>query len=119
MKHVEEPIVQQPSTPVEQSWIGLLYVCIAVFFFSTSAVFLRWSQPFTSFEIAGRTPTKPQRLAAIAESLGSWGRVVQDPVEAMEIARRTSSADEIIVVTGSTFIVAEIREWWLQTVVAA
>lgn len=74
---------------------------------------------FTSFEIAGRTPTKPQRLAAIAESLGSWGRVVQDPVEAMEIARRTSGADEIIVVTGSTFIVAEIRGWWLETIVAA
>ncbi len=74
---------------------------------------------FTSFEIAGRTATKPQRLAAIAESLGSWGRVVQDPVEAMEIARRTSGADEIIVVTGSTFIVAEIRGWWLGTIVAA
>ncbi len=74
---------------------------------------------FTSFEIAGRTPTKPQRLAAIAEALGSWGRVVQDPVEAMEIARRTSGADEIIVVTGSTFIVAEIRGWWLETIVAA
>jgi dihydrofolate synthase/folylpolyglutamate synthase len=74
---------------------------------------------FTSFEIAGRAPTKPQRLAAIAESLGSWGRVVQEPVEAMEIARRTSSADEIIVVTGSTFIVAEIRGWWLETIVAA
>jgi dihydrofolate synthase / folylpolyglutamate synthase len=74
---------------------------------------------FTSFEIAGRTPTKPQRLAAIAESIGSWGRVVQQPVEAMEIARRTSGADEIIVVTGSTFIVAEIRGWWLETNVAA
>ncbi len=74
---------------------------------------------FTSFEIAGRTPTKPQRLATIAESLGSWGRVVQHPIEAMEIARRTSAADEIIVVTGSTFIVAEIREWWLATIVAA
>jgi dihydrofolate synthase/folylpolyglutamate synthase len=74
---------------------------------------------FTSFEIAGRTPTKPQRLAAIAESLGSWGRVVQDPVEAMEIARRMGSADEIIVVTGSTFIVAEIRGWWLETIAAA
>ncbi|MBV8639271.1 MAG: bifunctional folylpolyglutamate synthase/dihydrofolate synthase [Candidatus Eremiobacteraeota bacterium] len=74
---------------------------------------------FTSFEIAGRAATKPQRLAAIAESIGSWGRVVQDPVEAMEIARRTSGADEIIVVTGSTFIVAEIRGWWLETIVAA
>src|SRR5579872_2751495 len=31
---------------------GLLYVCCAVFFFSTSPIFIRWSQPFTSFEIA-------------------------------------------------------------------
>ena len=74
---------------------------------------------FTSFDIAGRTATRPQRLAATAESLGSWGRVVQDPVEAMEIARRTSAADEIIIVTGSTFIVAEIRGWWLETIAAA
>src|SRR5581483_7066722 len=31
---------------------GILYVCCAVFFFSTSPIFIRWSQPFTSFEIA-------------------------------------------------------------------
>jgi dihydrofolate synthase/folylpolyglutamate synthase len=74
---------------------------------------------FTSFEVAGRSATKPQRLAAIVETLGSWGRVVQDPLEAMEIARRTSGQDEIIVVTGSTFIVAEVRGWWLETIVAA
>lgn len=74
---------------------------------------------FTSFEIPGRTAMKPQRLAAIAQALGSWGRVVQDPLEAMSIARRTASADEIIVVTGSTFIVAEVRSWWLETIAAA
>jgi drug/metabolite transporter (DMT)-like permease len=38
--------------PVPQSKSGLLYVCIAVFFFSTSAVFVRWSQPFNAVEIA-------------------------------------------------------------------
>ncbi|MDQ6659920.1 MAG: DMT family transporter [Chloroflexota bacterium] len=31
---------------------GLLYVCIAVFFFATSPIFVRWSSPFSSVEIA-------------------------------------------------------------------
>jgi drug/metabolite transporter (DMT)-like permease len=35
-----------------QSRRGLLYVCIAVFFFSTSAILVRWSKPFNAVEIA-------------------------------------------------------------------
>jgi drug/metabolite transporter (DMT)-like permease len=31
---------------------GLLYVCLAVLFLGTSPVFIRWSQPFSSIEIA-------------------------------------------------------------------
>ena len=38
---------------------------------------------------------------------------VVDPVEALAIARRNGSASDVVVVTGSTFIVAELREWWL------
>lgn len=74
---------------------------------------------FTSFETQGRMPTKPQRLLSIAESLGMSGRAVADPVEALNIARRNASADDVIVVTGSTFVVAELREWWMEHVVAA
>ena len=37
------------STPSRR---GLLYVCIAVFFFSTSAILVRWSKPFNAVEIA-------------------------------------------------------------------
>ena len=73
---------------------------------------------FTSFEARGRIAAKPQRLAIIAESAGLWGRAVPDPVEAFTIARRNSGSDEIIVVTGSTFVVAELREWWMENVVA-
>ncbi len=73
---------------------------------------------FTTFDAAGRHATKPQRLASIAESLGSWGRTVEHGVEALTIARRNASADEVVVVTGSTFIVAELREWWLAEVAA-
>ena len=68
---------------------------------------------FTTFETAGRHAIKPTRLASIAESAGAWGRAVADPVEALAIARRNGSASDVVVVTGSTFIVAQLREWWL------
>ena len=71
---------------------------------------------FTSFEAQGHTATRPQKLASIAESLGLWGRPIQDPVEALAIARRNAGADDIIVVTGSTFVVAQVRAWWMEHV---
>lgn len=74
---------------------------------------------FTSFETQGRTAVRPQRLLSIAESLGMSGRAIGDPIEALSIARRSASADDIVVVTGSTFVVAELREWWMEHVVAA
>ena len=52
MAKTEQPLDAVPATPVRQSKIGLLYVCLAVFFFSTSPIFVRWSSPFTSIEIA-------------------------------------------------------------------
>jgi dihydrofolate synthase/folylpolyglutamate synthase len=73
---------------------------------------------FTSFDARGRIAAKPQRLARIAESAGLWGRAIPDPVEAFTIARRNPESDEIVVVTGSTFVVAELREWWMENVVA-
>ncbi|HEY0757474.1 MAG TPA: EamA family transporter [Ktedonobacteraceae bacterium] len=36
----------------QSSWQGLLSVCVAVAFFSTSAVFVRWAAPFSPIEIA-------------------------------------------------------------------
>jgi len=68
---------------------------------------------FTTFETAGRHAIKPARLASIAESAGAWGRAVVDPIEALTIARRNAAANDVVVVTGSTFIVAQLREWWL------
>ncbi len=35
-----------------RSWRGLLYVTIAVIFFGTSPIFIRWSAPFNAVEIA-------------------------------------------------------------------
>ena len=52
MEQIEETATSSSTRIVKQSKIGLLYVCIAVFFFSTSPIFVRWSKPFTSVEIA-------------------------------------------------------------------
>ncbi len=52
MKDIEEPAATPPTPVVRQSWRGLVYVCVAVCFFSSSPIFVRWSQPFNSFEIA-------------------------------------------------------------------
>jgi dihydrofolate synthase/folylpolyglutamate synthase len=80
---------------------------------------LRGSFTFTSFSAAGRVPSRPQRLASIAGELGGWGRAVTDPVEAFAIARRNAEADDVVVVTGSTFVVAELREWWMANVASS
>ena len=68
---------------------------------------------FTTFEAAGREAINPNRLLRVAETVGTWGRSVQDPIEALSIARRNANSSDVIVVTGSTFLVAELREWWL------
>jgi dihydrofolate synthase/folylpolyglutamate synthase len=72
---------------------------------------------FTSFSATGRKAIRPQQLAAIAQSLRSWGRAISDPVEALTVARRMAAIDDVVVVTGSTFVVAELREWYLPTAV--
>ena len=74
---------------------------------------------FTSFTTAGRSATRPSRLASLAEDLGTWGRAILDPVEALTVARRNAAHDDIVVVTGSTFIVADLREWWFEHVADA
>jgi dihydrofolate synthase/folylpolyglutamate synthase len=75
---------------------------------------------FTHFAgIPGRASIRPQRLASIAEDLGIWGRAIADPVDAFSIARRNADANDIVVVTGSTFVVATLREWWFANVVSS
>jgi drug/metabolite transporter (DMT)-like permease len=48
---VAKPAPTFPTSPTS-SRRGLLYVCLAVMFFSTGAVLVLWSQPFTPIEIA-------------------------------------------------------------------
>ncbi|MGA8097126.1 MAG: folylpolyglutamate synthase/dihydrofolate synthase family protein [Candidatus Cybelea sp.] len=72
---------------------------------------------FTSFTVPGRRAIPPSRLAAIAESLGTWGRAIGDPTEALTVARRKAEIGDVVVVTGSTFVVAGLREWYASTTV--
>jgi dihydrofolate synthase/folylpolyglutamate synthase len=75
---------------------------------------------FTTFAgIPGRSAIRPQRLASIAEELGIWGRAIADPVDAFAVARRNADASDIVVVTGSTFVVATLRDWWFANVVSS
>ncbi|HTW83074.1 MAG TPA: folylpolyglutamate synthase/dihydrofolate synthase family protein [Candidatus Sulfotelmatobacter sp.] len=73
---------------------------------------------FTSFSVPGRHASRPQRLASMADELGAWGRAIADPVEAFAVARRNAEADDVIVVTGSTFVVATLRSWWVANVLS-
>lgn len=72
---------------------------------------------FTSFSASGRRAIRPQRLATIAESVGAWGRAIDDAAEALTVARRMATIDDVVVVTGSTFVVAQLREWYAPTAV--
>jgi folylpolyglutamate synthase/dihydropteroate synthase len=71
---------------------------------------------FTSFETPGRVSARPTRLVNIAESAGFSARAILDPIEALAIARRRTDASSVVVVTGSTFVVGELRDWWLANV---
>ena len=72
---------------------------------------------FTSFEAAGRVPMRPTRLQLMAEGAGLLARSISDPIEALSVARRSGDSDAIVVVvTGSTFLVGKLRDWWLTHV---
>lgn len=67
---------------------------------------------FTSFATHGRKATPPAALSTLAATLGVHGRAIPDPVEALTVARRIAAYDDVVVVTGSTFVVARLREWY-------
>jgi len=52
----------------------------------------------------------------IAQQEGISARAIADPVEALGVARRNADASHVVVVTGSTFVVATLRDWWLTNV---
>lgn len=71
---------------------------------------------FTSFETPGRTPVRPLNLVNVAQNVGRPARAIVDPVEALSVARRNAEGSNVVVVTGSTFLVGRLRDWWLANV---
>ena len=64
---------------------------------------------FTRFEATGRPANDPEELAAIARSFGSVAEAVAEPDSALASARRLAAPADVVVITGSTFVVAELR----------
>jgi dihydrofolate synthase/folylpolyglutamate synthase len=71
---------------------------------------------FTTFPESHLRPVRPYNLANAAQLHGLAARAVEDPEEALMLARRVSAAEDIIVVTGSTYLVGELRRWFLDNV---
>lgn len=64
----------------------------------------------TSFHAAGRTPLAPSVLAQLAQRFGVPVGTVDDPVDAFKLACERCAPKDVLVVTGSTFVVAAVRE---------
>lgn len=73
---------------------------------------------FTQFHAPHRQPAQPRVLASMAQSNGATARAVEDPAEALTVARRIAGSLDLVVVTGSTYLVAELRDWFLEHVEA-
>jgi len=84
-----------------------------------SAMIETWSQLpaqfiFTSFDVPHRSAASPHNLSNIAALAGATARAVEEPVEALSVARRVAGANDLVVITGSTFLVAALRDWFLE-----
>ncbi len=65
---------------------------------------------FTGFDVVGRHATDPRELVGVASELGIAARAIEDPFEAFASVCRDATPDDLVVVTGSTFVVAALRE---------
>ena len=70
---------------------------------------------FTAFEQPGRNAIAPAQLSELGKELGIEGSAVAAPAAALEAALASASAGDVVVVTGSTFVVAEVRTWYATT----
>jgi dihydrofolate synthase/folylpolyglutamate synthase len=70
---------------------------------------------FTSFALTGRRSLPARQLAEYGRTLGIDGPVFEEPADALRAAVRDAAPGDAIVVTGSTFVVAGLREWYATT----
>lgn len=88
---------EKDSNGMLEAWSGLAAQCI-----------------FTHFEVSHRRSRHARMLANAASQMGLASRAIDDPVEALGLARRLTPSSGIVVVTGSTFLVSRLREWFLN-----
>jgi len=74
---------------------------------------------FTTFDVSHRRSRHARNLCNIAEQMGLIARAVDDPLEALGVARRMAKGSDLVVVTGSTFLVGMLRAWFLDNVESA
>jgi dihydrofolate synthase/folylpolyglutamate synthase len=74
---------------------------------------------FTTFEASHRRARHAQTLVNVAQHAGMTSRAVDDPIEAFNLARRIAGAGDLVVVTGSTFLVGGLRRWFLDNAAIA
>ncbi len=70
---------------------------------------------FTGFDQPGRRAIPPATLAEAATRLGIDGAAFDDPRAAFGDALAAAAPGDAVVVTGSTFVVAEVRAWYAST----
>jgi dihydrofolate synthase/folylpolyglutamate synthase len=73
----------------------------------------------TRFSATGRSAVDARELGKLARAAGMRADAVEPAVDALAMARARAKAGDVIVITGSTFLVAEVRDAWLRQGAAA
>jgi dihydrofolate synthase / folylpolyglutamate synthase len=73
----------------------------------------------TRFSATGRNAVDAGELAGLARAAGMLAETIEPAMDALSAARARAQDGDAIVVTGSTFLVAELRDAWLRQGAAA
>jgi dihydrofolate synthase/folylpolyglutamate synthase len=65
--------------------------------------------------VAGRLPSPPEAIADQARVFGLAAEVIADPCEAVQTALAHADGEDVILVTGSLFLVSQVRPLWRPT----
>ncbi|HEY3675386.1 MAG TPA: folylpolyglutamate synthase/dihydrofolate synthase family protein [Candidatus Tumulicola sp.] len=68
----------------------------------------------TRFSATGRNAVDALELCELARSAGMRADAIEPAIDAFATARARAKSGDVIVITGSTFLVAELRDAWLR-----
>jgi folylpolyglutamate synthase/dihydropteroate synthase len=66
----------------------------------------------TAPTVAGRLATAPEAIASQARSLGLEAIAIADPRAAVGATLDQADVDDVVLVTGSLFLVSQVRPLW-------